>query len=69
MLDADSDLPWEERDDDFLAMFEEMEDASDDLEGMSRQEFYNVGDKATRLRVRPRKFQQFLGRPVKGYNF
>ena len=69
VLDADSDLPWEERDDDFLAMFEEMEDASDDLEGMSRQEFYNVGDKATRLRVRPRKFQQFLGRPVKGYNF
>jgi hypothetical protein len=25
------DLPWEERDDGFLAMFEEMEDACEDL--------------------------------------
>ncbi|WP_288403190.1 hypothetical protein [uncultured Acinetobacter sp.] len=69
MLDSNSDLPWEERDDGFLAMFEEMEDACEDLEGMAQQEFYNVGDKATRLRVRPRKFQQFMGRSIKGFNF
>ncbi len=69
VLDSNSDLPWEERDDSFLAMFEEMEDVRDDLEGMRRNEFYSVDDKATRLRVRPRKFQQFLAKPFKGFNF
>lgn len=68
VLDVDSDLPWEERSDDFLAMFEDMEDACDDLNGMTNSEFYNVGDKATRLRVRPKKFQQFLGKPIKSFN-